>query len=181
MDMAFVSRTLVLSALLVGSAAVSAATVNGALGVYGTSTEFAGPPAGVNNFATVTADAGLTTVISGDADLAFLEDLDIAINSFDVVNSVGATLLSSNVNGFSFVINSVQKNDVANPAYWDFSGTGTLYLNGFDPTAATWHYADTNSSSYTLSLTATPVPLPAAGPLAALALASLFGFKRRKA
>jgi hypothetical protein len=180
MDMAFVSRTLVLSALLAGSAAVSAATVSGDLIAAGTSTEFAGPPAGVNNFA-AGPTSGVTKVLDADADLAFLEDLDIAINSFDVANSVGATLLSSNVNGFSFVINSVQKNDLSNPAYWDFSGTGTLYLNGFDATAATWHYSDTNSASYTLTLSATPVPLPAAGPLTALALASLFGFKRRKA
>jgi hypothetical protein len=116
-------------------------------------------------------------VLVAEDDLASLEFTDITISDFTLA-SAGSTLLAAD--GFSFVIDSIQQNDVGNPAFWDFSGTGTLYLNGFDATQATWHYSDTNSATYTLSVVTTPVPVPAAGPLAAMAFASLLGLKRRR-
>ena len=180
MDMPGVSRILAIGVLLTSSAFASAATVNGALGLFGISTEYSVPEVGVD------FGLGLTTVLVAEDDLAPLEFLDITISNFTLAGAVGTTLLSGD--DFSFVINSIQQNDVGNPAYWDFTGTGTLFLNGFDATLATWHYSDTNSATYTLSVltTALPpppppeVPLPAAGPLAAMAFMSLLGLKRRR-
>ena len=59
------------------------------------------------------------------------------------------------------------------------SGTGLLSGNGFDATSATWRFSANTASSYSMSITA--VPVPAAVWLFGSGLICLVGLARRKA
>ena len=59
------------------------------------------------------------------------------------------------------------------------SGTGLLSGNGFDATPATWTFSAQNAASYSMSITA--VPVPAAVWLFGSGLIGLAGIARRKA
>jgi hypothetical protein len=61
------------------------------------------------------------------------------------------------------------------------SGTGLLSGNGFDATSATWTFSAQNASSYSMSITAAVVPVPAAVWLFGSGLIGLVGLARRKA
>jgi len=58
------------------------------------------------------------------------------------------------------------------------TGTGLLSGGGFDPTAATWTFSAQNASSYSMSITA--VPVPAAAWLFGSGLLGLVGIARRR-
>ena len=59
------------------------------------------------------------------------------------------------------------------------SGTGVLSGNGFDATSADWTFSAQNAASYSMTITA--VPVPAAVWLFGSGLIGLAGFMRRKA
>lgn len=153
------------------SAAATAAPVTGILGIYGLSSEHSQPVVGVN-FQPDTAGA-----LVAEDDLSFLIDTNIQVSSFTLENAIGITLLSAN--GFSFEVSSIELSDQGNANFWDFQGTGIIYLDGFEPTEAVWRYSSPeNAQTYTLSVTA--VPIPATGSLALMAFASLLALKTRK-
>lgn len=63
----------------------------------------------------------------------------------------------------------------------NLSGDGQLTGNGYDPTAATWTLSSNDAgSSYSMTVTASPVPVPAAVWLFGSGLIGLVGVARRR-
>lgn len=107
--------------------------------------------------------------------------------SFDTPEETGGSIDLNNLASVAgFITIAGWTLDISAPNIIDYeanlltlNGTGTLTGNGFIPTAAVWTFSTSSLNSYSLDITA--VPVPAAVWLFGSGLLGLVGIARRKA
>lgn len=122
----------------------------------------------VHNFSTLDINANINPAVSGTGGV----ELDLvtfaAVNNFLVID--GWTLNIDTMNIGAKTSNAL-----------DLDGTGTLWKTGFDLTPVDWTFSAQSATSYSMSITTTVVPVPAAVWLFGSGLIGLVGIARRKA
>ena len=158
---------------------------------------------GVANAALITGEMGLTGAYSTSGGIDFADDTDISLTSVTGTSGIGdlgvtvgfGTVGAINNGDFSFSPFSPVTNvfiiggwqlDLTTLSITDqtdskltMAGTGILSGVGFENTLASWTYSSQVSSSYSMSITA--VPVPAAVWLFGSGLIGLVGLARKKA
>jgi len=152
--------------------------------------------AGTANAALITGDMGITGNYTADATTLTLNSAVGTIGSDDIGVTVGFGSLGSINNGILDYTAFGGQANVLTIGGWQLdlstivienpdvnslhlTGTGSISGNAFDTTAVTWSFSAQNASSYSLGVTA--VPVPAAVWLFGSGLLGLVGVARRKA
>lgn len=162
--------------LLAGTA--MAAPVSGGLGFWGTSANAIDGVDFGDQDGILDSDAALTNVLASTGDLALpVVSMNIFDFSLDQSYPTGGQLLSADSAGFSFEITTIALIDNGG-SQLDYAGTGIISLTGFDDTLANWSYSSTGGATYTLAVTA--VPLPAVGAMMYVLFAGLLGMTIRQ-
>lgn len=154
---------------------------------------------GIANAAFITGGLGITGNYAADATTLTLNTATGTSGTGDLGATVTFGTPGTIVNGaisydpFTPVVNVLQIggwqldlstliiDPASTTAKLKLSGTGVLSGNGFDATTATWALSAQNAASYSMSISATVVPVPAAVWLFGSGLIGLVGIVRRKA
>jgi hypothetical protein len=158
---------------------------------------------GVVNAALITGEMGLTGNYSTSGGIDLSDDTDISLNSVTGTSGtgdLGATVSFGTVgviNNGNFSLSSFSPvTNVYTIGGWQLDlttlgitdqtaslltmeGTGILSGNGYENTLASWTFSSQSASSYSMSITA--VPVPAAVWLFGSGLIGLVGLARKKA
>ena len=153
---------------------------------------------GVANAAFITGGMGITGNYNADATTLTLNSVTGTSGTDVLGTTVGFGTSSDSINNgiFSYAPFTTPVIDVFQIGGWQLdlttlvieplstteklklTGTGLLSGGGYDPTAATWTFSAQNASSYSMSITA--VPVPAAVWLFSTGLLGLIGVARRR-
>jgi len=154
--------------------------------------------AGAANAALITGEMGITGSYEADNSTLTLGSVTGTSGAGDLGTTVGfltfGTVNNGVINyspfspamdvfaigGWGFDITSLTVDD-PDVAALKLSGTGVLSGAGFDDTAATWTFSAQSAASYSLSVSAVVVPVPAAAWLFGTGLMGLVAVARRKA
>lgn len=161
----------------IGSGIANAAFITGGMGVTGSytadSTTF--------TFGTATGTSGSTDILGTTVGFSTPGTI-VAANdtiNYDTFSSVADIL---QIGGWQFDMSTLIVDSASTFDRLKFSGTGMLSGNGYDVTGATWTLsANSTGSSYSMSISAAVVPVPAAVWLFGSGLLGLVGIARRKA
>lgn len=166
-----------LTCMLLVSTSVFAATINGSFGVFGEYSATGGSDlsdATTLDLVTVTANGFGTGDINGTITLANRQGTpgnSASLDSFATVTNFFT------VAGWTLDLTSLNILD-QDTGVLNLSGTGILSGHGFDPTKADWSFSSQSTTSY--SMTVTAVPVPAAVWLFGSGLLGLVAVARRK-
>ena len=174
--------TLSVLVVVLASSNTLAAPVTGGLGLLGLSVETVDGVDFGDLDGILDSDAAIADVLFTAGDLEIPSLLTVSIFDFSLDQSfpVDGRLLSADLGGgntLTFDITSIALIDNGGSEI-DYAGTGIINLTGFDATNAVWNFSETGGVTYSLSVTA--IPLPAVGPLAYLVFAGMLGLKMRK-
>ena len=176
--------------LLAGFALLLSSTANASFidGSTMTLTGFYSPdPANATNLTTITAITLDTVGANGAASDTFATTIGWGIadetGPYTQANLVGFTSITNFLTfaGWQLDLDSLVVESDSNAGFLHLSGTGSVSGNGEALTDADWSFSAHNTTSYTMSVTATVVPVPAAVWLFGSGLLGLAGYARRKA
>lgn len=153
---------------------------------------------GVANSALITGGMGITGNYEADATTLTLNSVTGTSGTDVLGTTVGFATSSDSINngvfsyapfapvldvfqigGWQLDLTTLVIDPLSTTEKLKLTGTGLLSGGGYDPTAATWTFSAQNASSYSMSITA--VPVPAALWLFGSGLIGLVAVSRRKA
>jgi hypothetical protein len=172
-----ITNFVAIAALALGTAgAAFADPITGAIGIGGSDTW---------NSTTISfSNPGAVTSTVGDFSTIPLFTSATMISSFDyaITTPEAVTIFTTSVDGASLIVNQVTSS-VDTGDTLTIKGTGTLDLNGYDPTIGTFIITSSNTEgaiSFEATAGASPVPEPASLALFGSGLLGVVGIARRK-
>ena len=176
-----------IAAALIIVPVASATPIVGSIGVGGGNDVWSATGISFNNPSAIARDAtGDFANILGVSPATIPATIDETALNFATPDALIFTVGTGTA---TFVITGPLNVSADNAEFLNLSGSGILYLTGYDPTAATFSLASTDSSSnmgatgsstYGIDVTATPTPEPGSLGLLGTGLLAFAGMVRRK-